>query len=302
MEYRDFGNTGLKVSVLGYGGAAIWGEKSISTATADKSDEEIGRVLNAVLDAGVTLIDTAGMYGQSERRIGRHIAARRDEFVLSSKCGYDNEVNEDWSAAAITAGIDRSLSDLRTDRIDIMHLHSCGLDVLKEGEAIGALEKAVKAGKVRIPAYSGDNEELAWAIESGRFESVQTSLNICDQRVLDGLLPRTKEKGLGVIVKRPLANAFWRFQEQPKGDYAEEYWRRARAMNLAPPPGIGWDEFAMRFAAFQPGVSSCIVGTKNLNHLRSNLEALAKGPLPPDVIARTQDLFRHNDRGWEGQT
>ncbi len=297
MEQRPFGHTGLNVSVIGFGGAAIWhapGEKG------GVGDDEVDALLNAMLDSGVTLIDTAGMYGLSEERIGRAIAHRRSEFVLSSKCGFDRDESEDWSAEAITAGIDRSLKYLKTDRIDIMHLHSCDMQVLRQGEAIAALHKAVEAGKVRFAAYSGDNEELLWAVESGHFAGIQTSLNICDQRCLDRALPHCHLNGLGVIVKRPLANAFWRFADRPRGEYCEEYWVRARAMNLRPDP-LPWDEFFLRFAAFQSGVCSIIIGTRRVEHFRRNVELLRKGPLPPEQVAALRELFKRHDHGWTGQ-
>lgn len=298
MEQRPFGKTGLQVSVIGFGGAAIWHARDEKGGVVDS---QVDALLNAMLDSGVTLIDTAGMYGLSEQRIGQAIARRRDEFVLSSKCGVDQNMSEDWSAAAITTGIDRSLERLKTDRIDIMHLHSCSMDVLRKGEAIEALRRAVQAGKVRHAAYSGDNDELLWAVESNNFDSIQTSLNICDQRSLDRALPHCQLNGVGVIIKRPLANAFWRFNTQPKGEYCEEYWKRAGAMKLSPEP-LPWDELCLRFAAFQTGVCSIIIGTRKADHFRRNVDLLKKGPLPAEQVASLRRLFKEHDHGWSGQT
>ncbi len=298
MEQRPFGKTGLNVSVIGFGGAAIW---HAPREKGGVTDGEVNELLNAMLDSGVTLIDTAGMYGLSEERIGKAIARRRSEFVLSSKCGFDSSMNESWSGDAITADIDRSLRLLKTDHIDIMHLHSCSMDVLRKGEAIEALHRAVETGKVRHAAYSGDNEELLWAVESNHFDSIQASLNICDQRALDRSLPHCHLNGLGVIIKRPLANAFWRFSEQPKGEYCEAYWLRAKAMNLSPEP-LRWDELFLRFAAFQPGVCSIIIGTRQVSHFRRNIELLKKGPLPADQVASLRSLFKQHDHDWTGQT
>lgn len=301
---RPFGSTGLDVSLLGYGSASIWGDLNDRSRRAHDQieDAQVGLLLNALLDSGVTLIDTAGMYGLSERRIGRHISHRRGEFVLSSKCGYDNEGNVDWSDAGLTAGIERSLRDLRTDVIDVMHLHSCSLTVLEKGEAVSALERAVRSGKVRFAAYSGDNEALSWAVESGRFASLETSLNVCDQRVLDRIIPQAAARGMGVIVKRPIANAFWKFSEQPKGKYCEKYWLRARAMELGPADFncMDWHELFLRFSAFQPGVSSCIVGTSSLEHFRANTAVLEKGPLPAGTVSALRALFRAHDQDWVG--
>lgn len=109
MQTRAFGTTGLTVSALGLGAGQV-GDESLDDAQA-------GRVLNSALDAGITLVDTAGCYGVSEERIGRHIGHRRDEFVLSSKCGHGVDGFTDWTAGCVRAGVERSLQCLRTDHI-----------------------------------------------------------------------------------------------------------------------------------------------------------------------------------------
>jgi aryl-alcohol dehydrogenase-like predicted oxidoreductase len=144
----------------------------------------VSRFLNTTLDLGITLIDTARGYGLSEERIGRHLAQRRSEFVLSTKLGYGITGQTDWTGAAIEAGVDEALRRLATDRIDIVHLHSCELPTLLAGEVIDALERARDKGKLRTVAYSGENEALAWAIASKRFGGVECSVNLFDQASL----------------------------------------------------------------------------------------------------------------------
>lgn len=150
MRQRPFGGTGLIVSVLGLGAGQV-GQSSVTEA-------EAAALLQGALDAGVTLIDTARSYGLSEERIGRQLSARREEFVLSSKGGAGVDGVADWSAAAVERSVEDALRRLRTDVIDVFHLHSCSREVLERGEVIDALERAVAAGKVRVPAYSGDNQ------------------------------------------------------------------------------------------------------------------------------------------------
>jgi aryl-alcohol dehydrogenase-like predicted oxidoreductase len=188
---------------------------------------------------------------------------------------------------------------MRTDVIDIMHFHSCEQWRLESTGIVEALLETVAQGKVRVAAYSGENEPRRWALESGAFRSIQTSINVCDQRVLEADLPLAAERGFGVIAKRPIANAFWRFAERPHGDYAEDYWSRARTMNLNP-AGLPWAEFALRFTAFTPGVSSCIVGTSKLQNLRENLKLLDAGPLPPDAYTATRSAFQRHGGDWPG--
>ncbi len=296
---RAFGTTGLHVTRLGFGAGQIGGP--------ELSEDDAARLLHCALDLGITLIDTARGYGLSEERIGRHLADRRASFVLSSKGGYGVDGVPDWTAEVVTRGIDDALGRLRTDVIDVFHLHSCPREVLERGEVIGALQRARDAGKIRVCAYSGENDALQWAVTSGAFASVQCSVNICDQRSLDGAVAQASALGLGVVAKRPLANFVWRFSERPVGDYAETYWGRLRAMQAAglghdePPFGIAWPDLALRFSAFAPGVSSAIVGTRNISHLRSCAEIVERGPLPSDALARLRAAFTAEDRGWDGQ-
>lgn len=290
MEIREFGQTGLQVSALGFGAGHISGG----------DENEVQKLLNEILDAGVTLIDTARGYGKSEELIGKYLSHRRDEFVLSTKCGYSVPGHIDWTGDCVTAGIDLALRTLRTDRIDIMHLHSCEMEVLKRGEVIEALQKAVEAGKVRVAAYSGENEHRGFAIETGAFGSIQTSVNLCDQRVLEEALPKTQERKMGVIGKRPLANAFWRFEQRPSGHYCEPYWERAAAMDLSPGE-LQWGELALRFAAFQAGVHAVIGGSMNLEHFRQNIRWTERGALPEDVLADLRHRFQQCDQDWIGQ-
>src|SRR5688572_31727393 len=130
MKHQPFGNTGLSVSGLGFGGAPIGFLKT--------DRRRVARVLNLLLDSGVNLIDTAASYKGSEQMIADTIGARRDQFVLVSKCGGPlDDINEpEWTPRLIEKTVDRSLRNLRTDRIDVMLLHSCGRDVLERGDCL----------------------------------------------------------------------------------------------------------------------------------------------------------------------
>jgi aryl-alcohol dehydrogenase-like predicted oxidoreductase len=289
MEHRSFGTSGLNVSPLGLGAGTL-GDPGLSEKSAE-------RLLHLALDLGVTLIDTARSYGRSEERIGKYLQGRRNGVILSTKVGYGIPGTQDWTYDCVARGIDEALGLLKTDVIDIVHLHSCPLETLLWGEPTRALEDALHDGKIWVAAYSGENEALGRAIESGRFGSVQHSVNICDQRAIDGSIQRTRELGMGVIAKRPLANAPWLHAECPKGSYVEEYWWRWDTMKLDT-RGIAWEELAIRFAAFTPGVHSCIVGTTREDHLRRNIEAVSRGPLPEDHVAEIRNAFACNDPGW----
>ena len=155
MEMSSFGNTDLKVSRLGTGLAEMGYELTLDDVT------EAGRVLNAALDGGINFLDTAASYQVSEELIGRTIAHRRDEYILATKCGgvHDGYEGVPWTAQTIRDSVDRSLTRMKTDHLDLLQLHSCSLEVLEKGEAIEAVLEAKRAGKTRYVGYSGDNAD-----------------------------------------------------------------------------------------------------------------------------------------------
>ena len=287
---RRYGTTDIYVQPLGLGAAQI--------GDANLDDAEIGRMLNTAVDAGIQLFDTAPSYGVSEERLGRHLGHRRAEIVLSTKLGYGVAGVADWTGPCITAGVDQALRLLKTDHIDIAHFHSCPKSVLERGNILDALEAAKQAGKVRAIAYSGENEDLAYAVTCGRFDGFMASLNLCDQRILGTAL--SAMQGKGFIAKRAVANHPWRFAQKPVGDYCEEYWKRWNAMNLDN-RGLEWAEISLRFALSGAGVSGAVVGTSKLSHLLQSLAWASKGPLDAAWVAELQDSFKLHDRDWTGQ-
>lgn len=291
IEPRNFGMSGLKVSPLGLGCGNL--------GRADVSEKSAEKLLLGALDLGVTLFDTARGYGSSEERIGKCLSNRRSEFVLSTKVGYGIPGYRDWTPECVVTGVHQALRLLKTDRIDIVHLHSCSKEALMHPGLIDALLAMVDQGLIGVAAYSGENEDLAYAVDTGRFRSIQCSINICDQRTIDHPLPGAKERGMGVLAKRPVANAPWRYAKRPAGQYVDEYWKRWNAMNLE--TGMDWNELVLRFSAFTWGVDSCLVGTTNIEHLKHNVDAIQKGPLPKEVYAQIREAFRNHDAGWIGQ-
>src|SRR5438105_1187910 len=204
MQHRKLGKTDMDVSVLGFGGSEI-GYQGASARTVTK-------LLGGALDAGLNVIDTAECYDDSEVLIGKAVGARRREFFLFTKCGHAGGWGRaDWRLDPLLKSIERSLKRLATDHVDLVQLHSCSLDVLKRGDAIGALERARERGWTRYIGYSGDGAAACYAIETGRFDTLQTSVSIADQEALDLTLPLARERGMGVIAKRPLANVAWRY-------------------------------------------------------------------------------------------
>lgn len=292
MKTKRYGNTALDVPVLGLGAGQI-GDASLP-------EDEVAQLLNHALDQGVRLIDTARGYGLSEERIGRHLSHRRSEFLLSTKVGYDIPGHQDWTGACVEAGVDAALGRLKTDVIDIVHLHSCDVGILQARDVIDALDRAKAKGKLRVVAYSGENEALSWAVDSARFGGVECSINLFDQAGLDGAVLDAERAGMGVIAKRPLGNAPWRFAERPVGNYAETYWTRMHALAYDA-GGLPWDEFALRFTAYAPGVSCAIVGTASKAHLDRAIATVGQGPLPASLSRAVRERFQTVGAQWRGE-
>ena len=188
---------------------------------------------------------------------------------------------------------------MRTDHIDIVHLHSCPHETLERGDVVLALQNMVREGKARVAAYSGENDSLNYALQSKQFGGLMSSFNVFDQRAMNSVIPAASKQGIGYIAKRPIGNAPWLYASQPAGNYCEEYWKRMKAMKLD--FGEEWLDTALRFTLFAPGVSTSIVGTTNLVHIKKNIEIAGKGPLPDGVIQKIKNAFSRNDNNWIGQ-
>jgi aryl-alcohol dehydrogenase-like predicted oxidoreductase len=299
MEYRSFGNTGLKVSVLGFGGAEI-GEQSVGHKVA-------GKILGAALDAGINVIDTAECYADSEELIGKTIAHRRADYHLFTKCGHVTGALEhlgfhEWDPRLIAKSIDESLKNLRTDQVDLLQLHSCSEVRLRKGDVIRAVEDAKRAGKTRFIGYSGDSEDAIYAIETGVFDALQISVSIADQESIERVVPRAIKRGLGIIAKRPVANAVWMRTRVASSDYSREYWDRLKKLEFDFLAKSDAFATALRFTLSVPGVNTAIVGTSKPARIASNVEVASSNPLPSaefDAIrARWQEVAKPD---WFGQ-
>jgi aryl-alcohol dehydrogenase-like predicted oxidoreductase len=292
MEREPLGATGLLVSRLGLGCGALGDERV--------GEREAERIVLGAIDLGVTFFDAARSYGLAEERLGRILGPRRDAVVLSTKGGYGAQGAEDWTPPAITRGIDEARERLRCDCIDVFHLHSCTADVMQRDGLLEALERAREAGAIRVAAYAGDNEALAWAVASSRFGAVQCSVNVFDQHALGESVRRARERAIGVVAKRPLGNAPWRFADQPHGHDAELTWERLHALAIDPTP-LAWDELALRFSAFAPGVTCALVGTTSLDHLRAAARHVEAGPLEPRVAEALRARYAAIGAAWPGR-
>src|SRR5580658_5858198 len=163
---RTLGGTGPDVTILSYGPMALTG----APRGPEIADEDAGRLLNAVLDGGINLIDTSPDYGRSEELIGTYIGHRRDEYFLASKCGCPIEVPDsmpppyphDYSPSNVRADVEQSLRRLRTDRLDLVQVHmSPSRQALEENRTVETLRELRREGKVRFIGMSGILPHLA---------------------------------------------------------------------------------------------------------------------------------------------
>jgi aryl-alcohol dehydrogenase-like predicted oxidoreductase len=287
LERRTLGRTGLSVTVLGFGAMDLGGPPAANPIT----DDEAAQVLNAVLDAGINFIDTAVCYGASEARIGQAIAHRRDEFILATKCGcvpgQAMSAQHVYTAANVRAGVEHSLRAMRTDRIDIVQIHSSITP--PEWQADGAMAELLKMkdeGKLRFIGISGILPNLTAQVDSGEFDVVQVPYSAL-QREHEAALARASAAGMGVIVRGGVARGSptdWnRRYYMLSGDELSGRWAQAKLDDLL--EGMSRIEFMLRFAISSPDLDTAIVGTKNVQHLEGNLAAALKGPLPADVVA-----------------
>jgi hypothetical protein len=285
----------MSVGVLGFGGSEI-GYQGVSGRT-------VAKLLGSALDAGLNVIDTAECYENSEELIGKAVGTRRREFYLFTKCGHGGGwTRTDWRPKALLKSIERSVQRLQTENVDLVQLHSCSLAELKKGDVIEALEQARQRGLTRYIGYSGDGEAARYAVECGRFDTLQTSVSIADQEALDLTLPLAHKREIGVIAKRPIANVAWRYTRRPESYYAH-YWMRLRKLDY---PFLR-DEAtavatALRFTLSAAGVHTAIIGTTKPERWHENAALLADGSLPrkefDEIRARWREVA---DASWEGQ-
>jgi aryl-alcohol dehydrogenase-like predicted oxidoreductase len=295
---RVLGRTGAEVSVLGYGAMELRGRLRGPAIT----DEDAGRLLNELLDAGVNLIDTSVDYGRSEELIGSYLSSRRGEFFLASKCGCPLSPPpeaatvgpHDYSAANVRADVEQSLRRLQTDHLDLVQVHmSPPRSEMEAGGTVEALESLRAEGKVRFIGMSGILPHLPDHIDMGVFDVFQIPYSAL-QDEHDELISRAANAGAGVLIRggvaRGTASEDKNWAVQPlsfSGPPVQDRWQAAKLDELLD-DGMNRHAFILRFTLSHPGMSSTIVGTSKLEHLRGNVEAASRGPLPEDLYVEAR--------------
>lgn len=247
MDQRRLGRSGPLVSSVGYGAFKIGRNQQTKYAAYYElpTDAEVSLLLNGLLDLGVNLIDTAPAYGFSEERIGRAISHRRAEFTLSTKVGEtfaDGRSTYDFSASAIETSVQRSLERLRTDVLDAVFIHATGDDsaILTQSDAISTLQRLRDRGLIRQIGLSAKTVAAAHAALDWA-DAIMVEYHLED-RSAEPVISAAQSRGIGVVVKKALASG------------------------KLPP-----DE-ALKFVLSNPGVTSTVIGTLNLQNMSANLD------------------------------
>ncbi|HEX6453747.1 MAG TPA: aldo/keto reductase [Trebonia sp.] len=296
---RALGRTGSDVTILGYGAMELRGQPRGPEIT----DEEAGRLLSAVLDGGINLIDTSPDYGRSEELIGAHVSHRRDEFFLASKCGCPIEFPadvpppypHDYSQRNVRADVEQSLRRLRTDRIDLVQVHmSPSKATMEENGTVEALKELRSEGKIRFIGMSGILPNLPDHIAMDVFDAFQIPYSAV-QRDHESLITEAADKGAGTLIRGGAARGAASEEKnwtvgpltQDPG-VGQRNWETSGIADLIQQAGIGKQEFILRFTLSHPGLSTTIVGTASPAHLADNIATAEKGPLPDDVYTEAK--------------
>lgn len=317
IPHRPFGRTSVDVSEIGFGAWAIGG------SWGSVSDADAQAALNAALDAGVTFIDTADVYGdgRSERLIGEVLRSRSDakDVFVATKLGrrLDPHVAAGFTRDNMEAFIDHSLRNLGTERLDLVQLHCPPTEVFYRPEVFGALDDLVGAGKIARYGVSVEKvEEGLKAIEYPNVASVQIIYNIFRQRPEHLFFPQAKERGVAVIVRVPLASGLLTGKLSASSTFDPDdhrtFNRAGEAFDVGEtfagvpfevalegvdelrglvPQDVPMAQFALRWILMQEAVSVVIPGAKNPEQARSNAEASRLPPLPGETMRRIRDLY-----------
>ncbi|MEU1879285.1 aldo/keto reductase [Streptosporangium sp. NPDC020072] len=306
MQYRTLGRTGVQVSSLALG-AMNFGQIGRTT------QEEVTAIVDAALDGGINVIDTADMYsaGESEEMVGKAVAGRRDDIVLATKAAMpmgEERNHRGGSRRWLVTALDDSLRRLGVDHVDLYQIHRWDPSADDE-ETLSALTDLRRAGKIRyfgsstFPAYR--IVQAQWAAREnhlGRYVAEQPSYSILQRGVETHVLPVAEQYGLGVLAWSPLASGWLsgavregREITTSRSTFMPQRFDTAipanrarldaveRLAKVADEAGLTMIQLALGFVTAHPAVTCALIGPRTLDHLRSQLDA-ADTVLSADVL------------------
>lgn len=306
MEKRILGDTGLEVTVVGFGAMTIGGR------FGPVDDRESNRALHSAIDGGMNFIDTSNAYGEgrSETLIGQFLRERsdRDDIVICTKGGNTFERlpgggwERDFTPGFIRKCLEESLRRLGREAVDLYLLHNPKLDDMKAEDCYALLEKCRDEGKIKAWGVSVNTpEECDYAVASKKPALMQMEYNILSQGAA-GSFTRAKEKGVGVICRVPLKRGFLSGRIDETVEFGEDDMRRRiltpenirkfrdklnRLRDVADQLKISPAEAAIRFCVSNPNITTVIPGIRTEEQARQNADC--GEPLPLEAVKRLEE-------------
>jgi aryl-alcohol dehydrogenase-like predicted oxidoreductase len=316
LEYRDLGETGMRVSEISLGTWAFGSEWGVV------SDEDSYASLNRAIDLGVNLLDTADVYGdgRSERLIGRLLKDRKDdEIFVATKAGrrLDPHSAEGYDHENLSRFVERSLENLRVEALDLLQLHCPPTQTYRQDETFEALDRLQEAGKIRNYGVSVEKvEEARMALSYPGVKTVQIIFNIFRQKPAEEFFPLAEERNVGILARVPLASgllsgkmtadrvfsdddhrnfnregeAFDR-GETFAGVNFETGLRAAEELKSLVPEGYTLAQLALRWILMHPAVSCAIPGAKRPEQVEDNLAAAGMSALSDAKMRRIRGIY-----------
>ena len=308
MKYRTLGRTGLSVSEVGFGCWAIGG-----TSYGPIKDEDSLLALETAWRRGINFYDTADTYGHghSEELLAQFLKDKpREKIIVATKAGWDfyhggNKKNFDPDYLVFAC--EESLKRLGVEAVDLYQLHNPSLAEIQAGEAVGVLEKLKGQGKIRFIGISVHKEtEALEAIGDSRVDALQLVFNLIRQEMADKVLPKAKEKKVGVIVREPLACGLLTGKYRPdhqfhKNDHRNRWTHDTMQLELKKvgmlKTILATERLSLARAALEyvldfEGVSSVIPGAKTKAQVLENLQASENPQLRMEETHHLRDLYK----------
>jgi len=315
MEYRKFGRTGWDVSTVSFGAWAIgadWGQVEKEDAIA---------ALHTALDQGVNLFDTADVYGDghSERLLAQLKKERSEDFHIITKAGrrLDPHTADGYNRENLTSFVERSLSNLQTDTLDLVQLHCPPTEVFYRPEVFGVLDDLMKAGKIRYYGVSVEKvEEALKAIEYPNVQSVQIIFNIFRQRPSELFFGEAQRRKVGILARVPLSSGMLTGKFSKRSEFSSDdhrqYNRHGESFDVGEtfsgvdydlsleaveklrkliPQGVTMAQFALRWILMFEAVSCTIPGAKNAQQAMDNAKAADLPPLSDETMAAVKEIY-----------
>ena len=315
MKYRSLGKTGYEVSEISFGAWAIGG------TWGDVNDDESMAALHAAIDAGVNFIDTADVYGdgRSERLAGRLLKERSEDIKVATKAGrrLDPHVAAGYDRQHIESFVDRSLSNLGVDVLDLLQLHCPPSEVYYQPEVFAMLDDLKQAGKVLHYGVSVEKvEEALKAIEYEGVATVQIIFNAFRQRPSELLFEQVKKRNVGILARVPMASGLLTGKLSADSRFAADDHRQfnrdgeafdkgetfsgvdfaagleaVEALRPLVPAGMSMAQFALRWILAHDAVSCTIPGAKNPEQAVANARASDLPELSPETMQAVRRIY-----------